>query len=830
MNERMTERWMVNLCPFLHFDNARTETYEHNISIASWNIKNVLDYLDIDETHRFCLDQVTLLEGFQRLFPNYWDMLKQRVLEGRIEIVGGAYVMPDFILPAGESLVRQFQYGLNYFREEVGIDIKTGWFIDSPGHNSQIPQILRQCGIDSYFFWKGQPFDSPSEFIWKGKDGSRVIAVWLSQGYDVASWLSETTRDAFSRLLQIAESADDRSVSRNLLIPVGGELIPPLPHLADIVRQWNDAFPDMRMDIVNPSIFINKLKSVQARLPVIEGELTAGRFSSINSGGLSARVKLKQKNRRLEVLLYLLELYNSVSGWGNDFLEIDNIWRKLLFNQDHNILRGTCTDTPYQLAIRRYDESIEKAEELLSNAIKSVVDSLGGNSEIFSFVVFNPLPWIRDDIVRIELPNRVQDIQFEIMDSTGESVPYQFVESAQSEDMVEVVLIAKKLPSLGYRIFNLIEAEENPEFESSLRFGKNWIENEDYSIEFDDFSGSVTRLFDKKNQNEIVRSNANVLVMDNEMGDLYRHEESIFSDESHSIISTRFKGDVKIKETGPVRIVLEITGAIENTERTQRVILYEKLNRIDFETFLNFKEYNKLVRVEFPLMIFSDCINIGSQFGFEGKHIDASDNIDWEDNAKPFSALDWVDCTGSGSSLLISAFGLHEYSYQDGIFSITLLRSVSHLSHGRDDQVITSKSSREWGPHKFKYAIIPHTKSTTEDKAWRSSKEHIIPLISYPLDKDGQIKSNDGSFMSMKGHELELVSIRSTRNGNELIIRLYEPEGQSGNTKLIFTKDIARASLVDLREQEIGDLVTRGNSVEAQVDPYSILTIRVLFI
>ena len=66
----MSQRWIVNICPFLHFSNSRTHTYEHNVSIASWNVKSVLDYLDVHPDHKFCFDQVTLLEGFKRLFPN----------------------------------------------------------------------------------------------------------------------------------------------------------------------------------------------------------------------------------------------------------------------------------------------------------------------------------------------------------------------------------------------------------------------------------------------------------------------------------------------------------------------------------------------------------------------------------------------------------------------------------------------------------------------------------------------------------------------------------------------------------------------------------------
>jgi len=372
----MGQRWIVNLCPFLHFDNSRVQTYEHNISIVSWNVKSILDYLELNPSHKFCLDQVTLLEGFKRLFPNYWDSLHQRVLEGRIEIVGGTYVMPDFIIPDGESIVRQFLFGNRFIREELGVDVRTGWAIDSSGHCSQMPQILRLCGIDSYVFWRGMPYDSPTEFVWKGLDGSRVNAIWLSNGYDSSAWLSENLREAYSNLLKVADITGEKASSNNVLVPVGGELVPPLPHLADIVSQWNATFPDMRMSIVIPREFAEKMKSVQASLPMISGELSSGRFTSSRSGGMSARVKLKQMNRQLETMLYLAELYLSHAGDIENTRALESIWLILLFNQDHNIIRGTIADEPYRLAERRYKQALDQVQEILEEAISGFASKI----------------------------------------------------------------------------------------------------------------------------------------------------------------------------------------------------------------------------------------------------------------------------------------------------------------------------------------------------------------------------------------------------------------------------------------------------------------------
>ncbi|MGY5875947.1 MAG: glycoside hydrolase family 38 C-terminal domain-containing protein [Candidatus Thorarchaeota archaeon] len=825
----MGERKIINICPFLHFDNARTQTYEHNISIVAWNVKNILDYLEMEPDHKFCIDQVTLLEGFKRLFPNYWDSLHSNVLDGRLEIVGGTYVMPDFVLPDGESIVRQFLVGMKFFREELGVDVKTGWAIDSSGHTSQMPQILRQCGIDSYYFWRGQRHNTPSEFVWKGPDGSRVNAIWLSQGYDRAAWLSETTREAFSKLMEIIEDAESKASSSNLFVPVGGELVPPLPHLGDIVKQWNQTFPDMRTVIVTPQEYTDKLRSVQAELPVISGSLIAGRFTGVRSGGLSARVRLKIKNRRLETLLYLAELYLSLAKNNNKNEDLDNIWRILLFNQDHNLIRGTCADKPYSFAIRRYNQAIEMTEEVLADAIADVVSGIGRPEGFCSYAIFNPLPWQRDDIVHVPCNVGSMDTKFfEIRNPENKSIPYQILGDPDEKGYVEVAFIAREMPSLGYKVFTVVPSEKKPEFDSSTRVGNNWVETKDYSIEFDTFSGAISRLFDKENQFEVIRNNGNYISMESEVGDIYRHSESELAKKSSETTSLRWSGKPEIIESGPIRSIVEISGKIENSTRTQRVILYDGLKRIDLESHLDFKDISKRVRVNFPVNVFSTEVTVGTQFGAETISSEPAGLGDWDDqNGGAFPALDWVDCTGPDFGLSMITFGLHEFEFRDGILKLTLLRSVNHLSHGLDDEVVTSSSAREQGQHTFRYSLLPHSGDWRKVKSWQTASEYLYPLIGYPLDCEVGTTTGQVSFLNVSGIDLVLSCYKPTNNPNEYIVRFYEPSGISGNAVIVFDREVENAILVDLCEKEIGELSSQGHTVSIPVDSHSIITVKV---
>jgi alpha-mannosidase len=825
----MGQRWIVNLCPFLHFDNSRTQTYEHNISIVSWNVKSILDYLEVNPSHKFSVNQVTLLDGFKRLFPNYWDSLHQWVLEGRIEIVGGTYVMPDFIIPDGESIVRQFMFGTRFIREELGVEVKTGWAIDSSGHCSQMPQILRQCGIDSYVFWRGMPYDSPTEFVWKGPDGSRVNAAWLSNGYDSSAWLSENLREAFSNLLKVAELTGAKASSQNVLVPIGGELVPPLPHLADIVSQWNDTFPDMRMSIVTPREFTEKIKAVQASLPMMSGELASGRFSSARSGGLSARVKLKQMNRQLESMLYLAELYLSFAGDLENTRALENLWLILLFNQDHNIIRGTIADEPYKLAERRFKQALEHAGEILEDAISGVASQIPFDPSKASFVVFNPLPWRRNDVTRLSLDlSKIHTPFFRIHDSNGSSVPYQIIGDIAEGGPADVLLLARDMPSLGYRVYTIEPSEKPPEFESSLRTGNNWVESDDFIVEFDDFSGAMTRVFDKRNQFEALRGPSNYLTMESDVGDLYRYARSILSDEESDLTTLRHSGKLSVVESGPLRATVLVEGDFKDSRRVQRVVLYENLHRIDLETELNFKGHSKRVRANFPVTVLTDKVVVGSQFGAESKTATPNDPVGWADaNQGLFSGLDWVDCPGPEFGIGLSAFGLHEFQFQDGMLSVTLLRSVEHLSHGRDDDVLESKTANEKGDHSFRMSIIPHKGSWKDAAVWRTAAEHRLPLIGYPLEVSGGSLPAERSFLKIEGMELGLSCFKLGSSDQEVVIRLYEMAGEEGRATLEFPFKASNVSLLDLCENVIGDLPASDSTVTFPVDGHSIITLKV---
>ncbi|TFF83893.1 hypothetical protein EU524_01700, partial [Candidatus Thorarchaeota archaeon] len=528
-------------------------------------------------------------------------------------------------------------------------------------------------------------------------------------------------------------------------------------------------------------------------------------------------------------LLYLVEVFLAIAEEPGPKPELENIWRILLFNQDHNILRGTIADQPYLLAKRRYDQAIEKAQNLLEETVGKVASKVKQLEGGQSYAVFNPSSWLRTDVVRVPLSQDVGGASHIVVeDSDGTSVLCQVLRNEDAEGPPEVLFLAEDVPSLGYRAFTIKESDEKPQYDTSLRVGKDWMESKSTIVEFDGFNGTLTRLYDKRNQFELLTANANCLTLETDVGDLYRSSSSDLSGEDSVITSLRSSAKIRMIERGPLRSVAEVTTNVHSFPVRQLVTIYEGIPRIDLETHIDFKGQDTRATLRFPLSVFTNEVTVGAQFTAEDRHLEVSCPEDRVlGGAAPFPALDWVDCSGPDNGVMLSVPGVHEFQFKDGVLAFTLFRSVDHLSRGLDDDNKVTTTAVEKGHHSYRYCISSHHGDWRDGDVWRISHEHRLPLIAYPLDDSSRGDTVEGSMLRINGNELMITCFKPTQRENEYIIRFYEPKGESGKSELSFSRVIQSVRLVDLCEKDVGELTFSGNRVEIPIDAYSIVTLRV---
>ncbi|MGV2794947.1 alpha-mannosidase, partial [Clostridium perfringens] len=126
--------------------------------------------------YRYAQSQPQLFAYLKDNDPDLYARVKERIQEGRIELVGGMWVEPDLNLPSGESLMRQMLYGQRFYLEEFGRTSDIEWLPDTFGYCASLPQILRHGGVRYFMTTKlgGNdtnvfPYDL---FHWVGIDGT----------------------------------------------------------------------------------------------------------------------------------------------------------------------------------------------------------------------------------------------------------------------------------------------------------------------------------------------------------------------------------------------------------------------------------------------------------------------------------------------------------------------------------------------------------------------------------------------------------------------------------------------------------------------------------
>ena len=172
-----------------HLDPVWLWNWQEGFQEVKATFRSALDRMKEDKDFVFTCSSAAFYEWVEKNNPAMFAEIRKRVEEGRWELAGGWWIQPDCNIPSGEAFVRQGLYGQRYFLEKFGKMAVTGYNVDSFGHNSNLPQILKKSGMDNYVFMRPMPLEKglPGRiFWWKSMDGSKVMTYRIP--YEYCSW------------------------------------------------------------------------------------------------------------------------------------------------------------------------------------------------------------------------------------------------------------------------------------------------------------------------------------------------------------------------------------------------------------------------------------------------------------------------------------------------------------------------------------------------------------------------------------------------------------------------------------------------------------------
>lgn len=155
------------------------ETKRKGLRTFSTQLHNLEQY----PNYIFGASQAQLYRWIEEGDPALYQRVKAAVQGGRWEVQGATWVEMDSNLISGESMLRQFYYGKQFFRSEFGLDMKILWLPDSFGYSACLPQVMKLAGVP-YFLTQKLSWNTVNKFPyhtfrWQSPDGSEVLAHML---------------------------------------------------------------------------------------------------------------------------------------------------------------------------------------------------------------------------------------------------------------------------------------------------------------------------------------------------------------------------------------------------------------------------------------------------------------------------------------------------------------------------------------------------------------------------------------------------------------------------------------------------------------------------
>ncbi len=456
INERKKEIFLI---PHTHWDRGWYLPYEkYRAGLIEVFNRLFHFYENGSSLPPFFLDgQSILLEDYLELMPEKREIISTMVRGGKLHI-GPLYIQPDEFLSHPEALIRNFNYGIRLARE-FGKSLNICYLPDTWGHVSQLPQICSGFNLEAMIFGRGYGEDLDKrgiEFLWEGKDKTRILSVFMLFGYinginlgypgkwgDTASQYFDLDKAA-EDIKKAADDLADYTRSGCLLLMNGGDHVLISPELDNIINHARNKF-NLPINTDGVESMIHQIKRKQNNLEVYKGELRSGRYSFIVSGTLTSRIYLKQLNNKLSRLLIKnlepILSFSLIAGGTYDQCLLDRCWKLLLQNLSHDEIGGCGIDDVHIEMLLRYKKIEQLIQILEIRGKRKIVFCIELDEDMGEpYLLFNPsndsVNGYHKAVFSIDNKNKkIDPACFSILDSKGQVLDHQLLTTRQTFSM-----------------------------------------------------------------------------------------------------------------------------------------------------------------------------------------------------------------------------------------------------------------------------------------------------------------------------------------------------------------------------------------------------------
>uniref|UniRef100_A0A673NDU5 Alpha-mannosidase 2C1 n=1 Tax=Sinocyclocheilus rhinocerous TaxID=307959 RepID=A0A673NDU5_9TELE len=738
---------VVHAMGHCHIDSAWLWPYEETIRKCARSWVTVIRLIENNPEFVFTCSQAQQFQWVKSWYPNLFSEIKQFVQKGQFIPVGGTWVEMDGNLPSGESMVRQFLHGQNFFKDEFAHYCKEFWLPDTFGYSAQLPQIMKGCGISRFLTqkisWNLVNTFPHNTFFWEGIDGTQVLTHFPpGNSYEMKGKVED--------LINTVKNNKDKGRANHsgFLFGFGDGGGGPTQLMLDRLQRVRDTDCLPKVQMSSPDVLFSQLESDSSLLCTWVGEL----FLELHNGTYTTQAKIKLGNRHCEALLHDVEVASCLALCKTDSFKypackLQELWRLLLLNQFHDVIPGSCIEMVVEDALKYYDGK----PVLLSAYFLPTIDfrriSLIKVNLIY-MAVLNTLPWERTEVISLPAEDAQTRLALVKVPSVGVA---QVTETAEPKDSVSVTmmngLLKATIDQTG-RLMSLLLLQTNREtiFEGCL--GNQFTLFDDVPLYWDAWDVMDYHLQTRKPVIEVIEP------------------AKVVRSGTHQ---------------GSVSFSLRISG--KSTIR-QEIVLDACCPYIKFNTQVDWEESHKFLKVEFPVQVRSPNATYEIQFGHLQRPTHRNTSWDWA--RFEVWGHKWADLSEHGFGVALLNDSKYGYSIHENIMTLSLLRAPK-----------APDANADMGHHNFTYALMPHTGPFQDALVIQYAYN-----LNFPLHVFHGVISEPWSAFSVNSPAVILETVKQAESReNALLIRLYESHGSSVTTTLSTSLPLHKAWHCDLLER-----------------------------
>jgi len=809
---------MIHMIGNAHIDPVWLWQWREGYQEVKATFQSALDRIDESDDFVFTAACADYYRWVEENAPEMFKKIQQRVSEGRWKIAGGMWIQPDCNMPSGESFARHLLYSQRYFKEKLGVTVKTGYNVDSFGHSAMLPALLKRAGIDNYVFLRPGEHENAEIpfplFKWVSPDGTGVNAFRIIDGY--GSSFGTVEKDVENALAMEEKMGYPIMCFYGVGNHGGG---PTIKNIASIHALKDKG---VKVEFSDPDTYFAEIEKLGVEMPVWNNEL-----QHHASGCYSATSLIKMLNRRVENALVRCEFFDALSDklCEHTAKPLTQAWQNLMFNHFHDVMCGCSIREAYDDAKQQLGEALSIASREENAALQKIswaVDTVGGipgrlRSKESHFalweldglgspiVVFNPHPF------EVESPVQLYGAVAIVTDDNDNEVPVQTVRASRTngQDKWDSVFTAK-VPALGYRLYWAYLAEKGaasnerdrkirtPEDTSDevaastgLKVTETSIENDKIAVKFDENTGAIVSIVSKETGYETLSAPATAKLIDIEHVDTWAHMVFKFDKEKESFANARFT----VLEKGPVRARLQVVTGVLDSKMTQTYTLYAGKDQLEVDVRLDMQEKFRMLKMCFPVAAKDPVSRAEISYGFIERVCDGAEETGHR----------WMALSGEEGGIGLLNNGKYSFSCENGEIRLTVANTSIYADHygqqTRDDQCIHA----DMGMQEFSYAIVPFAGCWKKAGLARRGEvfNRALPWIIETYHEGKLPTSYEG--LKVNAANVTVGALKRAEDGNGYIIRLNETAG-------IATKAVIEAPMF-------------GRTIEVELGPVDIKTL-----